>query len=295
MYLVVGCGFLGSYLLKHITENTDERVIATVRDLKNAPGIENVEFFQCDLTELGDFYKLANRIKDENLKVFFLAASHNIDYVFEHPREAFSVNFITVRMFLDVIPNIEKFFFASTDCVYGEGENKEKSFAESDETKPINEYGNQKRYTENYVRENGYTVLRLPFMLGPSLVPTRRHFFDNIKSSLQEGKEVEMIDGFTRSVLSYSQAAKIMFELSQIENELPQTINICGDKAYTKYEVGCILAKKFGGDLSLIKKISEFEGEKFFKDKRAHSTVMDNTLLKKLLCREKILWEEDIC
>lgn len=295
MYLVVGCGFLGSYLLKHITENTNESVIATVRDLKNAPKIDNVEFFQCDLTDICDFYRLADRIKDEKLKVFFLSASHNIDYVYENPYLAFRVNFITARMFLDVIPEIEKFFFASTDCVYGEGEDREKSFTESDETKPINEYGKQKRYTENYVREKEYTVLRLPFMLGPSLVPTRKHFFDNIKSSLQDGKEIEMIDGFTRSVLSYSQAAKIMYELSQLKTKLPQTINICGDKAYTKYEVGCILAKKFGADLSLVKRISEFEGEKFFKDKRAHSTVMDNALLKKLLCREEILWEEDIC
>ena len=295
MYLVVGCGFLGSYLLKHITENTDEKVIATVRDLKNAPKIDNVEFFRCDLTDLGDFYRLANRIKDENLKVFFLAAIHNIDIVHKYPDEAFSVNFKTAKMFIEIVPHIEKFFYASTDCVYGEGEGLKGKFCEKDELKPINDYGFQKRYIEGFVLENGYNVLRLPFMLGPSLVPTRKHFFDNIKSSLEGGKEIEMIDGFERSVLSYSQAAKIMFELSQSETQLPQIINVCGDKAYTKYEIGCILAKKFGADLSLVKKISEQEGEKFFKDRRAHSAVMDNALLKRLLGREEIKWEEDIC
>lgn len=295
MYLVVGCGFLGSYLLKHITENTDEKVIATVRDLKNAPDIDNVEFFKCDMTDLGDFYRLANRIKNESLKVFFLVAVHNIDLVHKYPDEAFSVNFKTVKMFIDIIPNIEKFFFASTDCVYGEGKGIKEKFTEEDELKPINDYGFQKRYVEGFVLENGYTVLRLPFMLGPSLMPTRKHFYDNIKASLQSGKEIEMIDGFERSVLSYSQAAKIIFELSQFETELPQTINVCGDKAYTKYDVGCVLAKKFGADLSLVKRISEQEGKKFFKDKRAHSTVMDNTLLKELLGKEEIIWEEDIC
>jgi hypothetical protein len=59
--------------------------------------------------------------------------------------------------------------------------------------------------------------------------------------------------------------------------------------------MGCILAESLGASKALIKKISEDEGKKFFKDKRASFGAMDNALLKSLLNKEKITWEVEIC
>lgn len=292
MILVVGAGFLGSYLLNHIAETSNEPVLATVRNLSEVSEIKNVEYFVCDITNEKQVFQLFEKTKNEKLTVFYFAACHNIDFIVENPSEAKSVNVSALENFFDVMKNIKKLFFASTDCVYGEAFGKK--LRENQLPKPINEYGRQKLLAEKIIVENGFNVLRLPFMLGPSLL-RKKHFYDRIISQLNEKSEVEMIDGMIRSVLSYKDAAELIFSLACSDEKLPSVINICGDKAYSKYDVGIILAKKIGADLSLVKKLSEKEGEKFFKDKRASDATMDNSLLKSILKKDKILWEEDIC
>ena len=130
-------------------------------------------------------------------------------------------------------------------------------------------------------------------MLGESLSSTP-HFYDRITTSLKNNEEVEMIDGMYRSVLSYSQAAKLIYSLSLLK-EKPQVINVCSDESLSKYEMGCILAEALGASKALIKKISEDEGKKFFKDKRVSFGAMDNSLLKALLNKEEITWEVEKC
>lgn len=289
MILIVGCGFLGNFLARQISAHTGETVLATVRDTNNINRISETEYIKCDITRRADLIRLADRCKNESLTVFYFAACHNVDYVYENPDSAKKVNIDALKAFLKVIPNIKRLFFASTDCVYGEGE-KNTKFTEDSPLNPVNEYGRQKREAEGIVLSEGFTVLRLPFMLGPSLT-SKPHFYDNISSKLLKGEAVEMIDGMKRSVLSYEQAAELIYSLSAL-SDLPQIINVCSDSELSKYEIGKVIAKKLNISPSLIKSISEEEGKKFFKDKRASVTSMDNTLLKELLKIEKIEWEE---
>lgn len=292
MILVVGCGFLGSYLARHISALTDEPILATVRNPQKAIPLKNVEYIAYDLTDADDIEKLIQRTKNEKLTVFYFAACHNIDLVYQNPQKAKEINIAALNNFLNAFDNIEKFFFASTDCVYGENQNG-KLLSESSDIRPVNEYGIQKAEAEKIVISNGFTCLRLPFMLGPSLFQDQQHFFDRIKNSLLNEQTVEMIDGLYRNVLSYAQASELIFRLSEYDRKLPAVINVCSDIGLSKYELGCKLAKHFGVSEELIIKISEKDGEKFFKDKRASSSVMDNSLLKSLLGISQIKWEEE--
>ncbi|MGN1316887.1 MAG: NAD-dependent epimerase/dehydratase family protein [Acutalibacteraceae bacterium] len=294
MIVIVGCGFLGSYLLKHITSQTKEQVLATARNIEKAPLISGAEYIGCDVTREDDLVALAERCKNETLTVFYLAACHNIDYVYENPADAYKTNVEALKNFLYRVPNIKKLFFASTDCVYGENDKTHGKFTENALLTPINEYGKQKAEAEATVIAHGYTVLRLPFMLGPSLIASP-HFYDKICTSLKNNESVEMIDGMFRSVLSYSQVAEIMFTLSQLNRDLPAVINICSDNSLSKYEMGCILAQNLNRSTDLVKKITEAQGKKFFKDRRAHSAPMDNTLLKNILEIKTLRWEDWKC
>lgn len=292
MILIVGCGFLGGYLAKHTASQTSEPILATVRNMDSAAPLQGVEYIRCDITDSSSLTELAQKCNNEPLTVFYFAACHNIDYVFENPDKAKQVNIKALQNFFNVIPNIKNFFFASTDCVYGEG-NKNLKFNENSPLNPINEYGLQKLEAEQTVTGKGFTVLRLPFMLGTSLT-SKTHFYDNICSKLLNGETVEMIDGMKRSVLSFKQAAELIYSLSVLPDTLPPIINICSDTELSKYEIGCTLARKLGVSTQLIKSISEEEGKKFFKDRRASVASMDNSLLKSLLGLKEIEWDETI-
>lgn len=291
MILIVGCGFLGDYLAKYASSQTDETILATVRDINTVTTSDSIEYIQCDVTDKKHLQTLAESCKNEPLTVFYFAASHNVDYVYENPEEARKVNIESLKNFFSIMPNIKKFFFASTDCVYGEG----KALKESSPLWPVNEYGRQKLEAEKIVLSEGFTVLRFPFMLGPSLT-SKPHFYDNIYSKLLGGESIEMIDGMKRSVLSYKQTAELIYSLSALPDDIPQIINVCSDTELSKYEIGCVLAKKLNIPLDSVKSISEEDAKKFFKDKRASCTSMDNGLLKALLGINKIEWDEsNIC
>lgn len=291
MILIVGCGFLGSYLLKYASERTDEKIVATVRDLSCVMPLDSVEYIKCDITDKEDIEVLCNKCNNEPLTVFYFAACHNVDFVYENPYKASEINIDALDNFLKAVPNIKKFYFASTDCVYGEGKELDFKFNEESDLLPVNEYGRQKAKAEEIVVSKGFTVLRLPFMLGPSLT-SKKHFYDNICSKLLQNQSIEMIDGMKRSVLSYEQTAKLIYSLSTINADLPQIINVCADEELSKYEMGLILAERLNEPKSLVKSITEEQGSKFFKDVRASFTAMDNTLLKNLLGLESIIWDE---
>lgn len=280
MILVVGCGFLGSYIAKYAVENTDETVVATVRDLNNLPNIEGVQFLKCDVTNEDDIKNLYEKTKENDLTVFYLAACHNVDFVYENPQKARKVNVYALKNFLGTMTNVKKLFFASTDCAYGEN-GEIPLLKETSPLMPVNEYGHQKVEAEKEVLSKGFTVTRLPFMYGCSM-SAKLSFYDNLCKRLEKDEKIEMIDGMYRSVLKYNEAAEFLFKLSEKDN-LPQIINVCGSKSLSKYDVGCLIAQEIGADVNLVKRISEAEGSKFFKDKRASVSVMDNGLLKSLL------------
>lgn len=291
MILIFGCGFLGTHLIPALRNLSAEPIIATTRSQTFSVSMPHVEHLTCDITDEADLAALAYRCKGEHLTVFYFAACHNIDYIFEHPLEAVAINIDGLQRFLQTVDNIDKLFFASTDCVYGENSDAYPTFSEAAPLTPVNVYGEQKAAAEQIIRQAGFTCVRFGYMLGASLT-SKKHFYDKLIADLRCGKPVEMIDGMTRSVLSYTAAADLLARLSDLPKPfLPEVVNLCGDEGLTKYEMGLRIARAAGYSTDLIRSINEAQGQKFFKDRRASSAVMDNGRLKTLLEIDRILWD----
>ena len=291
MYLIAGAGFLGAYLIRYLSAHTDASVFAAVRDPAAALPFPGVQYVQCNVLDDAQVRRLAEACGGEPLTVFYFAACHNVDYLYDHAEEGRRVNLDALSRFLDTVPGIEKFFFASTDCVYGENPPGIAAFRETDPCLPVNEYGRQKLAAEDIVRAHGFTNVRFSYMLGPSLLP-KRHFYDIIFEKLSRGEPVDMIDGMVRSAVSYETAASLLGRLASLPaGRLPDTVNLCSDGAYGKYELGLRIAAKAGAPASLVRKITEAEAASFFRDRRASRSVMDNTRLKTLLGVNEILLE----
>ena len=281
MYLIVGAGFLGAYVIKELQAASAGAVLAVGR--APALSLPGADYVQCDVTDPVQVRSLAQRLAGERLTVFWFAAMHDVDALYADPARGKKVNLEALQTFLRYFPEIEKFFFSSTDCVYGENPPGCAKLKETDPAVPINEYGRQKLAAEEIVRAAGFTAVRFSYMLGPSLLP-KRHFYDRLCEKLTKGEPVEMIDGMVRSALSYQKAASLLVALSGLPTcRLPQTVNLCGDAALTKYRLGQMAAARCGASQALVVPIPEAEGQKFFRDRRASRLVMDNGLLKSLL------------
>ena len=281
MYLIVGCGFLGQYVLKELLNKTEESIICTYH--AEQPKLcfeqgENVRFQKCDVTDKADLQALKVLCAEEPVKVFYFAAFHNIDAVYRNPEAAHKVNVEGLAAFLEAGLNIQNLFFASTDCVYGESGAGQAPFCESDVCVPINEYGRQKLVAEELVLKKGFHVLRFSLLYGPSLCQ-RKTFYDTTLEALRKGESVEMIDGLARNALSYQKAAQYCARLACAEKSVPPILNVCGKRLLTKYALGLFIAEEAGASPEQILSITQTEGQKFFADKRAGMIALENNLL----------------
>ena len=64
---------------------------------------------------------------------------------------------------------------------------------------------------------------------------------------------------------------------------LPKCINISGDDILSKYDIGLMIARKYNCNEELIIPISMENNNQIFTEKRANCTLLDNSLLKKIL------------
>lgn len=194
--------------------------------------------------------------------------------------------------------NAKAVFYNSTDSVYSNGIDGYR-FRERDELNPVNIYGREKAAAEGVVSWMPLgqgRVVRFSFLIAPSLVPGRPHFYDRIVEDLKNGKTVEMFSDSYRSSLSFATAAELTVELAERPDlkDLPSVINICGDEALSKYDVGLMIADKLGVSRDLVKPVRIADHAEIFKTARASSTILDNSLLKSVLGFTRLSWCSDI-
>lgn len=286
MYVILGAnGFLGSYLLKSIIENTSDQILAVARSTEGKPASDRIRWFECDITKPEQVDALAKKIgQNEPCKFIDLAFWHNIDTVAKNPKDSWHTNITSLAYLLNKVDNLACFFFASTDCVYGEGETDYR-FKESDPLNPVSLYGRHKAAAECLVHAKGYHALRLPYMFGPSLSPDRKHFYDIITADLKQDKKVDLFYDSMRSALDFESVANVFVKLAENfgRRTLPHTLNLCGDDSLSKYDLGVMLAKKLGVSTELVRATSSLNFETAPDATRALKGLMDNTLLKTLL------------
>lgn len=292
MYAVIGAnGFLGNYIIKSILQLTDERVIGTARDISKVKDTDRISWVKCDITNENEFDDLVQILsQEETVKVVFLAAYHNPDKVAENPNVAWDINVTTLSKCVNNLYFVDKLYYASTDSVYGNSINGY-HFVETDLTNPVNIYGRNKAAAEAIVVNYGFNVVRYPFLIAPSLVEGKPHFYDRMVESLKSGNEITMFSDSYRSSLNFKTAASLLVKLMQLEDDIPSILNICGDKDLSKYDIGLMIADSLNVSRELVKPITMETDSAIFKSARATSTLMDNTLVKRILGIDTIEFE----
>lgn len=290
MYVIIGAnGYLGSYIIKNVLEQTKEKVLATARDLSRVHKMDRVEWMSCDIQDDSSVDSLVRYINNEdNIKIVYLAAFHHPDKVEKNRKLAWQINVTALSKFLERIfevRGVQSAVYASTDSVYGESI-EGYHFKESDNLKPVNFYGHCKCAAEALMINIGFSVVRFPFLISPSIV-YKPHFYDEIVKVLKDGNEFEMYEDSYRSSLSFDNAAYLLVKYME-SGKVQDIVNICGDDDLSKYDVGRLIAQREGLDVSLIKPIRLSKAQENFTTKRANSTLMDNSRFKKIMNIERI-------
>lgn len=288
MYLIIGgSGFLGRYLINYILKNTNDEIIATYSTHLPTFLDKRVSWVNFDLQNEQDIIRL-NSITQKDTKTIYLASCHNPDIVEEMPEFAWNINITNLANFVNKYKNAKCLYYSSTDVIYGESLNGYR-FKESDKYNPINLYGKHKALAEQIVLTMGYNVVRFPLIMGPSIVRNKKHFFDYIKEEISSNRSVDLFEDSYRSTLSFNQCAKFLVSLIEQHCDCREKIvNIASDNPISKFEIGLKIANFYNLDKNLINPISIKKPNSIFKAKRARSTILDNTKLKKLLNIEKI-------
>lgn len=285
MYIVIGAnGYIGAYLIKNVLQHTEDNVLALSRHIDLSFNNKRLECMKYDITNEIETRELSEKLsKLSNIKIIYLAAYHHPDEVKRNPKLAWDINVTALSRFLNTIDKGNCLFYLSTEMVYGEG-TLEKKFSENEELKPINLYGIQKKVAEALVLGYGYNVVRFPFVIGPSLLPTKRHFYDVIVETIRSGKEIEMFEDAYKSALDFDTATNLLVKLVENYTETtPKVLNISGDEIMSKYDIGVRIAKANKLDETLIKPIKLEKDNMIFDEKRADCTILDNSLLKEVL------------
>lgn len=290
-FLIIGAsGYIGSYFLKNILETTSNNIIAT-HTINSSPSItdERIKWFNLDVTDFSQADSFCQALNSLNTKfnVIYLSAYHHPDKVEENKKLAWNINITSLSNIINTIPNINTFYYSSTDSVYGESHNDYK-FKEDDDHQPLNEYGKQKSLAEKVVLSYGYNVIHYPFLIGKSLTH-KPHFYDYIIKDLNNGKNVDAFEDSYRSSIDFNSATLYTLKLiDKFNNQQLGIINICSDDKLSKYDVILQIATKHGFKENMIKPISSKKKNDIFLANRACITLMNNTYLKELLSIQKI-------
>lgn len=295
MYVIVGgAGFLGSYLVKQISENSDEKIIATYHTDENLINTNNLIWVHLDIEDensVNEFIKVIETNKKDNelVKCIYVVGYIRPDNCIKNPEIAINVNIRSLVRFLDYSKNvINALIFTSTDFVVGESINDYK-YKESDIPSPVNLFGMIKYTCETIVLSYGYNVVRLPFMFGKSLIGDKFNFVEHIEQSSKKQEYFDVLSDYYETSLDYNTVAECIYRLfEKFKNNIPEkVIHIASDKKISKYEIAVNYLKKYNLDTQYIKPLPLKEAS-FFVAKRC-TILMDNTILKKLLCLNEIL------
>ena len=230
-------GFLGQYICQRARQN-NVQILGVSRTLN--PELQATEL-QLDLSKDNFIDQLKGHAFDG---VIHLAANGNIRDCEENAAESQKINVQASRLLAEMAMQREiPMVFTSSDQVF---DGSKGGYSPSDKVQPLNEYGMQKLKAEEEIIQvyPAAVVCRMPLMIG-SLGGYERA----LKESLKLGKPQILFTDELRSVLEAKDAAKLILEALDWNGGV---YHLPGPVDLNRYELGLMLATKYGLDLNLI-------------------------------------------
>ena len=243
-----GSGLLGSNIAKLATSRFN--VYATYN--KNKVSMNNVHFFQIDLTKRDDFIKVK---KEKPNFIIHCAALTNLDYCQDHPDEAYKQNVLASIYVAKAAKSMGSYLvYISTDCVFN---GQKGDYKEEDIPDPINIYAKTKLEAEQSVLSiHSHSCVVRTNIYGWNKI-AKFSLAEWMLNKLGHNMELPAVKNIYFSPILVNDLAKILFRL--YERKCEGVLHIVGSQSCSKLDFAHKIAEVFNLDKSLIKPVSFHE------------------------------------
>ncbi len=227
-----GSGFMGRNFCEYFKDRFE--IVA----LYNSSNIA-ISGVKCIQTDITDFSKLESVVLAEKPDiVLHTAADSNPNSCEVNKAESWLLNVEATRQLALLSEKYNcKLIFISTDLIF-DGNNA--PYSENSEAVPICEYGKQKLDAENFIKQISDTALicRIPLMFGKQF-DNAKCFIHPMIESLKNSSNLYLFEDEIRNPIEVLSLLKFIFK---IQSSTVGVIHIAGEKSYSRFEIGKILA-----------------------------------------------------
>lgn len=250
--LVTGSnGLLGQKLVQQLVDLDEFEVIATGRGkcrIENT-GFQYVELNIEDEKQVDEVIGLIS----PDILIHGAAMTH-VDECELNQEACFKANVVATQNLISASEKADSLFvFVSTDFIFSGLDGKD-PYLEDATPHPVNYYGETKLEAENLVKESAlkWAIVRTGLVYGVAQDLTRSNIILWVKSSLEQGKEIQVVDDQVRTPTLAEDLAAGCVLIAQ--KKATGVFNISGGELLTPFQMAIQTADYFGLDKSLIKR-----------------------------------------
>ncbi len=241
-----GTGMLGSHLVRLAAESAETEIHATFHVAK--PNFQKVFWHYADARSgVREWIK-----KIEPTHIIHTMAISQPDVCEQDKMEAWRVNVGVTKEIAEYASRAgARLIYTSTDMVF-DGERG--NYEETDETNPVNFYGDTKLEGEQIVKEmvKDIVIARLSLLYGYNL-NGGTSFFSMLADAIKKNEPIKLFRDQIRTMLSLDNAARCLLEL--VDHKYEGLLHIGGATAMDRYTFGKLAAKHFGTNSEMLESI----------------------------------------
>jgi dTDP-4-dehydrorhamnose reductase len=244
-------GLLGQHLIPVFLEDSRYEVIASGRGPNRLPAQKGYTYEATNLRDATSVRHLLEKHQPDI--VIHAAAMTQVDDCERNKDACWDTNVSATRYLLQAAEKQNAFFiFLSTDFVF---DGLQGPYVEEDIVNPISYYGSSKVAAESMVRNSklSWAIVRTVLVYGVAADPKRSNIITWVKSNLEQGKKLKVVDDQWRTptlVQDLAAGCKLV-----ADKKVTGIFHISGNETLTPYQMAVQTADYFKLNTQLLEKV----------------------------------------
>lgn len=245
--LITGAnGLLGQKLVKLLIEKGEDQIVATARGGDRLPFDKSAYSFELlDITSRAQVLQVVEQVQPE--VIIHTAAMTNVDQCETDKENCWAQNVDAVEYLIEACKKTNSFLVhLSTDFIF---DGEDGPYDEQAKANPVSYYGESKLAAEVLLEESeiDYAIARTVLVYGIAHDMSRSNIILWVKKSLEEGKEIKVVDDQLRSPTLAEDLAMGCYLIAK--KKAKGIFNISGKDLLTPFDMAVKTAEFF--DLSM--------------------------------------------